>query len=243
MIETEGWVYVLTNEAMPGLVKIGFSMKDPTIRAQDLYKDPKIGALAGVPMPFTVFYKALVVNAYKVERAVHKELECDRINIEREFFRCDPFDAIECIREHAEVKYEVCDEEYEEYEKVTLNYTTGSTYSGEYRISAYGLKYRHGQGTMIFPDGAKYIGEWQNDKKHGQGTHAVPGEWKYVGEWIDDRMHGQGTLTWPDGQKYVGAFKDDKKHGQGVITWLNGDEYVGEWIDDKVNGRLTNRSQ
>lgn len=62
MTEAEGWVYVLANEAMPGLVKIGFSTKDPIIRAQHLYKDPKIGALAGVPMPFFVAYKALVVS-------------------------------------------------------------------------------------------------------------------------------------------------------------------------------------
>jgi len=82
----EGWVYVLTNEAMPGLVKVGYTMKDPAIRAQDLYKDPKIGALAGVPMPFVVAYKALVVNPYQVEQAVHKLLEKKRLNEEREFF-------------------------------------------------------------------------------------------------------------------------------------------------------------
>jgi len=32
----KGWVYVITNKAMPGLVKIGFSMKDTEIRASEL---------------------------------------------------------------------------------------------------------------------------------------------------------------------------------------------------------------
>ena len=41
MEDKEGWVYILTNEAIPGLVKIGYTMKDPAIRAEDLYKDPK----------------------------------------------------------------------------------------------------------------------------------------------------------------------------------------------------------
>jgi len=28
---------------------------------------------------------------------------------------------------------------------------------------------RSGDGTIIFPDGSKYIGEWENDKMHGKG--------------------------------------------------------------------------
>ena len=47
---------------MPGLLKIGWTMKDPAIRAEDLYKDPKTGGVTGVPMPFILVYKALVVS-------------------------------------------------------------------------------------------------------------------------------------------------------------------------------------
>ena len=101
MAEAEGWVYVLTNEAMPGLVKIGFSLKDPTLRAEDLSKE------TGIPMPFVVAYKALVVSPREVEHLVHLDLKRDRVNNQREFFRCRPFDAIECIRENAEVRCKV----------------------------------------------------------------------------------------------------------------------------------------
>ena len=103
MEDKEGWVYILTNEAMPGLVKIGYKMKDPAIRAEDLYKDPKAGALAGVPMPFVVVYKALVVSHRQIEQEVHSKLGSKRLNDEREFFKCEPFEAIRCIRESASI--------------------------------------------------------------------------------------------------------------------------------------------
>lgn len=109
----EGWVYVLTNEAMPGLVKVGYTMKDPAIRAEELYKDSKTGAVTGVPMPFVVVYKALVVNPYQVEQAVHKLLEKKRLNEEREFFSCESFEAIRHIRESAAVKFEESKEDVE----------------------------------------------------------------------------------------------------------------------------------
>ena len=78
MAEAEGWVYVLTNEAMPGLVKVGYTMKDPAIRAEDLSKE------TGIPMPFVVTYKALVVSPRDVEQLVHEDLESDCVNNQRE---------------------------------------------------------------------------------------------------------------------------------------------------------------
>ncbi len=62
MANEEGWVYVLTSEAIPGLLKIGWTMKDPATRSEDQCKDPKTGGVTGVPMPFILVYKALVVN-------------------------------------------------------------------------------------------------------------------------------------------------------------------------------------
>jgi len=261
MAEAEGWVYVLTNKAMPGLVKIGFSMKDPSIRAEDLSKE------TGIPMPFVVAYKALVVSPREVEQAVHLDLESDRVNNQREFFRCDPFDAIDCIRENAEVKYEMCDEAYEGYEEGTINYDSGSTYIGEYRILNDGTKVMHGQGTWTCPDGEViYEGEWKNNKRHGQGTFAYSdgeliyeGEWKddkrhgqghgfethsdgsvsyYKGDWENNNWHGQGAMTCSDGEKYVGAWKEGKRHGQGVNINGKGLKRSGEWKDGEMHGQI-----
>ena len=100
MVDKEGWVYVLTNEAMPGIVKVGHTMNDPAIRAEELSSD------TGVPLPFVVAYKALVVNPKQIELKVHGKLHSKRLNNRREFFKCEPFEAIRYIRETTTIKYE-----------------------------------------------------------------------------------------------------------------------------------------
>jgi len=107
MEDKEGWVYILTNEAMPGLVKIGYTMQDPSIRAGELSNH------TGVPIPYDVNYKALVVDPYQVEQKVHRTLDSKRLNEKREFFKCEPFEVIRFIREMATVKYEVSKQEEE----------------------------------------------------------------------------------------------------------------------------------
>ena len=97
-------------------------------------------------------------------------------------------------------------------------------------------RYHNCFGTYYYVSGAKYVGEWRDDKKNGQGTHTWPDGQKYVGEWKDDKKSGQGTYTFPDGQNYVGEWKDDKQNGHGTYTYPDGDRYVGEWKDDKKSG-------
>ena len=90
-------------------------------------------------------------------------------------------------------------------------------------------------GSLTFPDGRQYDGEFKDGLFDGNGviTH-LDGE-KYVGEFKDDIANGQGTNTFLDGQKYVGTFKDGKRNGQGTITLPGGDKYVGEFEDDLPN--------
>ena len=61
-------------------------------------------------------------------------------------------------------------------------------------------------GTLTFANGAKYVGEWKDDKRHGQGNATFANGDKYVGEWKDNNYHGQGTATLATGEKYVGYF-------------------------------------
>lgn len=78
------YVYVLTNPAMPGLVKIGRTdTGDPEDRAKQLYT-------TGVPVPFDVEYAGRVEDPAAVERALHRAFDPDRVNPKREFFRVDP---------------------------------------------------------------------------------------------------------------------------------------------------------
>lgn len=85
-------VYVLTNEAMPGLVKIGMTDDAiPDTRVSQLYS-------TGVPLPFEVQYACRVDNALEVERALHSAFAPQRLNPRREFFRLDPAQPIAFLR-------------------------------------------------------------------------------------------------------------------------------------------------
>jgi len=76
-------VYVLTNSEMPGLVKIGITNGDVAIRVKQLDN-------TSVPVQFECFYAAEVVDAAKVERAIHEAFDDHRVRKSREFFRLSP---------------------------------------------------------------------------------------------------------------------------------------------------------
>lgn len=84
-----GWVYIIDNEAMPNILKIGFSTKDPTLRAKEL-------AGTGSPHPFRVVFDVLVEEPRDVEHAAHAMLASKREG--KEWFRCSHSDAIAAIR-------------------------------------------------------------------------------------------------------------------------------------------------
>jgi len=82
-----GYVYCLTNEAIPKLVKIGKTARDPQIRAKE------ISASTGVPTPFVVAWAKKVPDMDKAESALHTSLAEYRLTRRREFFRCSSSDA------------------------------------------------------------------------------------------------------------------------------------------------------
>lgn len=86
-----GFVYVLTNAAMAGIVKVGLTRMLPEDRAADLYS-------TGVPEPFKVVYRALTSWPSQVETRAHEILTKYRVNTGREFFRVPPEKAIEAVR-------------------------------------------------------------------------------------------------------------------------------------------------
>lgn len=82
----KGIVYVLKNSAMPGLVKIGMTTRgDIDARMKELYS-------TGVPVPFECAYacEVKVSDCAKIEKALHKAFEPNRINANREFFNIKP---------------------------------------------------------------------------------------------------------------------------------------------------------
>ena len=83
----ESTVYVLTNPAMPNIVKIGKTTRNVELRLADLYS-------TGVPLPFECEYAAKVKDVDKTEKAFHTAFEPSRVNPRREFFNINPEQAI-----------------------------------------------------------------------------------------------------------------------------------------------------
>jgi hypothetical protein len=88
----EGIVYVLTNEAMPGIVKIGRTSGDTVER-----RVAELSRATGVPLPFRVAVARRVHDAVKVEKALHVAFGRERVNPAREFFSIEPFRLIELL--------------------------------------------------------------------------------------------------------------------------------------------------
>lgn len=83
-----GWIYCLSNPAMPGFLKIGevhTHGRTPLNRAKELYK-------TGVPLPFELEFAKKVSNPEKKEADLKALLSqyTDRPNPLREFFRVSP---------------------------------------------------------------------------------------------------------------------------------------------------------
>ena len=78
------YVYILINEAMPGLIKIGRTTTSVKQRISEL------NSPAGIPLPFTCYYAARVEDSSRVEKKLHDAFGDHRIRERREFFRLSP---------------------------------------------------------------------------------------------------------------------------------------------------------
>jgi len=93
MQSSTGYIYVLVNSAMPDLVKVGFTTRNPAGRAKEL------GAVTGVPVPFIVAYERPVANCQLAEQLIHRALQEKgfRVAENREFFRAPLATVIESV--------------------------------------------------------------------------------------------------------------------------------------------------
>lgn len=87
-----GFVYVLTNTAMPGQVKIGMTAAElPEGRADQLFT-------TGIPTPFDVAFRAMTSRCAAVESRAHEILKQYRVNQRREFFSTSVEMAVEAVK-------------------------------------------------------------------------------------------------------------------------------------------------
>lgn len=142
---------------------------------------------------------------------------------------------------------------------------------------------RHGKGVMVFGNGLKYEGNFRCDHRHNVvGTLYFPNGDVYTGNWVDNIMqgkgqyrssegriyegyfvkglfgsdgrllyptgeyyegqvsrmhpHGSGRIKYTDGSSYEGMFDMGERDGYGTMRYVNGDIYEGEWDDGLRDG-------
>lgn len=77
----DGFIYILKNDSMPGVYKIGMTTTTPEQRAKE------ISSTTGVPTPFSVVAAFHSKNPARDEKMIHEAFSSERINQSREFFR------------------------------------------------------------------------------------------------------------------------------------------------------------
>jgi len=115
----KGFVYIMTNPAMPGLIKVGMSSRVPEFRA----KDEDLNA-TGVPGKYKVRYYAFFGDMYLAEKKAHQKLQ--PYHYSKEFFKVDVSTAINAIesidmeftRLHSEAMFR--EEEYRAHVKIQM---------------------------------------------------------------------------------------------------------------------------
>lgn len=88
-----GYIYLLINPSMNGLVKIGKTTRNPQERVQEL------SAATGVPTPFILIFDAFFAECSQVEQYIHTLLESKnyRLSQNREFFTVPVNEAVKAI--------------------------------------------------------------------------------------------------------------------------------------------------
>jgi len=96
-------------------------------------------------------------------------------------------------------------------------------------------------GLLEFPDGARYVGEYKEDKEknqtlHGKGEY-ISRAFRYSGEFRDGKKQGKGVYVWANGDKFEGDFASDQVSGKGRWEFASGDIYIGEVVNAIMVGK------
>uniref|UniRef100_A0A4W6DJM0 Alsin Rho guanine nucleotide exchange factor ALS2 n=1 Tax=Lates calcarifer TaxID=8187 RepID=A0A4W6DJM0_LATCA len=104
----------------------------------------------------------------------------------------------------------------------------------------------HGRGTMKWPDGRTYTGNFKNGLEDGYGECIIPNKVlnkpdTYQGHWKDGKIHGFGKYKYASGEVYEGCFCDGQRHGYGMLSSgkqarTSSSVFIGQWVQDRKTG-------
>ncbi|AZC88393.1 hypothetical protein C4K29_2090 [Pseudomonas chlororaphis subsp. piscium] len=100
MSSTYGFIYIMGNEAMPGVYKVGMTAYSPRRRAAEL------SLSTGVPSEYQVLFYGEHENAAAWEKEVHLVLAGRRVSDNREFFHGPLIDIIHAMEGDGELASE-----------------------------------------------------------------------------------------------------------------------------------------
>lgn len=105
-----GWLYIITSPSLPGLTKIGCTRRlNPSIRIKEL-------SSSSLPEPFHAHCFVFSDDCFELENNIHKYFDKERVNPDREFFRIEPKEAINVLKEIFNVDVHFVDEDCDENE-------------------------------------------------------------------------------------------------------------------------------
>lgn len=110
----------------------------------------------------------------------------------------------------------------------------------------------HGKGTLTFPSGNQYEGEFKLGRREGIGIFIWQGKFFFLSKlsrplalYTPTLNQCSNTLAQNpainqkkklDGERYEGSFKLDKRDGYGIYHYANGDVYKGMFSDGLKHG-------
>lgn len=107
-----GWLYIISSPSLPGLVKLGCTRRlNPALRVREL-------SSSSLPEPYHAHCFVFSDDCFELENNIHKYFDKERVNPDREFFRIEPKEAIDVLKEifNVDVHFVGDDEEMEDYD-------------------------------------------------------------------------------------------------------------------------------
>ena len=111
-----------------------------------------------------------------------------------------------------------------------------------------------GYGVMIYANGEKYVGEFDNNKRDGQGVYFLSNGDKYVGTWKNDEYNGEGRLykrygliksgIWSNNRliksqaNIARCLTGDCKNGFSIYLQNNGTKVIGTFQNGTAHGQV-----